>query len=216
MWCDSFYTVTITTYNRSVNDYGYRLDEGDILIEGYAVVFNQPDREHDRFESSALDDALRRFKERGYLGISHHHKTSVALGSVLEMHKTPRGVYIVGRIDKQVSSSPWYSHYEAIRRGGVRGLSIGAGKKFVRERLPDGTRSIAHVEDLIEISVTATPVSPDTHFSVVPWSASEPGEMERLRRKVGRHALEIKLDDAARRAALKDELMAPVRAAVLS
>lgn len=193
-------------------DYGYRLDDGDLLIAGYAVVFDEPDRERDRFESSALDDALRRFKERGHLGIHFHHRIPVILGSVLEMKKTDRGIYVVGRVDKQVPSSPWHAHYEGIRKGGIRGLSIGAGK-FVRETLGDGSRSIARVEDLIEISVTATPAHPATAFKVVPWSAPKSEEMEKLRRKVGRHALEIRLDESARRAALRDELMAPILAA---
>lgn len=144
------------------------LENGDLLIEGYAAVFAGLDRENENFTTAAFDRGIEDFKARGTKPLCYHHKKDIVLGEVLDLEKEEsKGVKMRARVDKQEPSSPWYNYYNGIKKGSIRGLSVGGF--FKRVATPEGLR--IGDTDITEISVTPVPCHPHTEFSVVAGKA---------------------------------------------
>lgn len=154
---------------KAVDDQTVTVEEnGDLIIEGYAAVFDGLDREGENFAEGAFQRGIKAFLG-GQAGLCYHHKHEKLLGRVLDLHEEEgKGLKMRARVDAAIRSHPELGvYYEQIRRGTLNALSVGG---FFRRKLTDAGRKIVDM-DFTEISVTPVPVHPGTHFAVVAGKA---------------------------------------------
>lgn len=134
-------------------------DGGDLYIEGYASDYGV-DRQDEAFEPGAFDQAITDFMKNPAL--IYHHDFAKSLGVVEALERRDEGLWMRARVDKPAAGSWAEDVYNKIKRGSIKGLSVGG--RFHRRLSPSGPR--IHRADLVEISVTPTPVNPRTLFAV--------------------------------------------------
>jgi HK97 family phage prohead protease len=173
------------------------LASGELLISGYLTRWSELDREGDRMVRGSFAKAIPAFL-KSHAPLCYGHKLREVLGRVIDLSEDAVGVKMVAKVNRQPESSPLRWVYDAIRNRTIRGLSAGA--IFKRLRRFDGTADIMGV-DLVECSVTGTPMLPSTSFEIVSagkamelWGTED--RVARLRRDVAalreaRHALEV-------------------------
>ena len=145
------------------------LENGDLLIEGYAAVFDGIDRQDENFAEGAFQRGIKSFLE-SQASLCFHHKHDHLLGSVLDLREEEgKGLKMKARVDFQPESSPLRWIYNSIKKGSMKGLSVGG---FFKRKLTDAGWRIADM-DFTEISVTPVPVHPGTSFAVVAGKALE-------------------------------------------
>lgn len=144
------------------------LENGDLIIEGYAAVFSGLDRENENFTTGAFDRGIKAFIDRATRPLCFHHKKDIVLGEVISLTKEEgKGLKMRARVDFQPEGSPWRHLYNGIKKGSIRGLSVGGF--FKRVSTAAGLR--IGDTDITEISVTPVPCHPHTEFSVVAGKA---------------------------------------------
>lgn len=144
-------------------------ENGDLIIEGYAAVFEGDDREGENFaDTKALDQGIADFLAK-QSALCYHHKHDKLLGKVLELGREEgKGLRMKARVDGAIRSHPELkTYYEQIKKGSLNGLSIGG---FFKRAIVGGLQKITGV-DFTEISVTPVPVHPGTNFAVVAGKA---------------------------------------------
>ncbi len=158
------------------------LANGDLIIEGWAARFEGTDRQGENFAEGCFRRGIKSFLN-GNPTLAYHHKHDLVLGAVLDLKEVPgEGLWMRARVDHQPESSPVRWVYNAIKRGTMKGLSVGG---FFRRKLTEAGRRIVDL-DFVEVSVTACPVHSGTGFSVVEGKAitdpvtSIDARMERL------------------------------------
>lgn len=145
------------------------LENGDLIIEGYAAVFEGIDREGENFMGGAFQRGIKSFLD-GQASLCYHHKHDHAIGSVLDLREEEgKGLWMRARVDNQPESSPLRWIYNGIKKGSMKGLSVGG---FFKRKLTGLGWRIADM-DFTEISVTPVPVHPGTNFAVVAGKALE-------------------------------------------
>jgi HK97 family phage prohead protease len=145
------------------------LDNGDLLIDGYAAVFEGDDREGENFaDASTLEHGIKSFLN-GQAGLCYHHKHDKLLGKVLHLGREEgKGMRMKARVDGAIRSHPELkTYYEQIKNGSLNALSIGG---FFKRGIGALANKIVGV-DFTEISVTPVPVHPGTSFAVVAGKA---------------------------------------------
>lgn len=149
------------------------LDNGDLLIEGYAAVFDGIDREGENFIPGAFQRGIKSFLN-SQASLNFHHKHDHGIGKVLDLDEEEgKGLKMKARVDFQPESSPLRYIYNAIKKGTYKGLSVGG---FFKRKLTEAGWRIADM-DFTEISVTPVPVHPGTSFAVVAGKALEDIEL---------------------------------------
>lgn len=144
-------------------------DNGDLIIEGYAAVFEGDDREGENFaDVAALEHGIKSFVD-GQAGLCYHHKHDKLLGKVLDLKREQgKGLKMKARVDGAIRKHPELgTYYEQIKNGSLNALSIGG---FFKRAVVGGLQKITGV-DFTEISVTPVPVHPGTNFAVVAGKA---------------------------------------------
>lgn len=133
------------------------LASGDLEVSGYCVVWNGLDAEGETFLKGALADAIPTFLERSGVLAWHHRPGEYPLGRVLEMREDDVGVWFRARLDKPDVGAPTRWLYDAVKRGTMRGVSIGG---FFGDRVATGgfSRAIHKVLRLTEVSLTTRPM----------------------------------------------------------
>lgn len=150
------------------------LDDGDLLIEGTAAVYDGIDREGENFEKGAFERGIKSFLN-GQAALCYHHKHDHLLGKVIELEEVEgKGLKFKARVDHQPETSPLRHLYNAVKKGSLRGVSVGG---FFRRKLTEAGRKISDV-DLTEISLTPVPVHNQTSFAVVAGKALEGMDVE--------------------------------------
>lgn len=137
-------------------------EHGDLYIEGYAADF-EVDRQDEAFEPGAFEEGLKSFMATNPVML-YHHKYDQALGQFVDARLDQKGLWVKGRVDKPTPGS-WAEDVVAkIKRGTIRGFSVGG---IFKRRLNQATgRPSIFKCDLAEISVTPFPVNPRTMFGV--------------------------------------------------
>lgn len=161
---------------------------GDLYIEGYASDY-EADRQDEFFEPGAVNDGLKSYIETNPI-LLYHHKFSQALGQVVEARVDDVGVWVKARIDKPARGSWAEDVFQKVKRGTIRGFSIG-GRFFRRPDQKSGMTRI-YKADIHEISVTPYPINPRTLFAVA-QKAFEDAEDENVRRVEELEAMAEKL-----------------------
>lgn len=145
-------------------------ENGDLIIEGYAAVFDGMDREGENFADlpQTFDAGIKAFLGQ-QSALCYHHKSDKCLGSVLELQREEgKGLRMKARVDGAISKHPELGvYYEQIKKGTLRGLSIGG---FFKRAVVGGLQKITGV-DFTEVSVTPVPIHPGTNFAVVAGKA---------------------------------------------
>ena len=140
---------------------GKAVEEGDDLyIEGYASDFDV-DRDNEYIAPGALQKALDAYMQNPVL--CYHHKMSDAMGQVVEARVDSKGLWIKARVDQPEPGTEAANRFRQVAKGTLRGFSIGGFFKKAVER----GRTIINEIDLVEISLTPTPVNPRTLGTVV-------------------------------------------------
>lgn len=142
-------------------------ENGDLVIEGYAAVWDGEDRQGENFAPGAFQRAAKAFLDSGG-PLCFHHKHEQVLGSVTELEEDDKGLRMKARVDGAVAQDPFLkTKYEQIKKGTLRGLSVGG---YFKRALVEGKRRIADM-DFTEISVTGVPVHTGPSFAVVAGKA---------------------------------------------
>lgn len=136
--------------------------DGDLIIEGYASDYDA-DRQDEFFEPGAVNEGLKAYMESNPI-LLYHHKTGHALGQVIEARIDDVGAWVKARIDKPAPGSWAQDVYQKVKRGTIRGFSIG-GRFFRHLDRKSGLTKI-YKADIHEISVTPYPINPRTLFGV--------------------------------------------------
>lgn len=145
------------------------LENGDLIIEGYAAVFDGLDRQNENFAEGAFERGIKSFLN-GTASLNYHHKHDTNIGSVLDLREEEgKGLKMKARVDFQEKTSPIRWIYDGIRKGSIKGLSVGG---FFKRKLTELGYRISDC-DFTEISVTPVPVHPGTSFAVVAGKALE-------------------------------------------
>lgn len=145
------------------------LEDGDLLIEGWAANFEGIDRDGENFAPGAFKRAIDRFLG-AQASLVFHHKPDMGIGKVVDLKEVEgKGLYMKARVDHQPESSPLRYIYNAIKKGTYSGLSVGG---FFKRAMTELGQRIADV-DMTEISVTPVPVHPGTSLAVVAGKALE-------------------------------------------
>ena len=135
------------------------LRSGDLEISGYALTWNTLDADGETFIRGALRDAIPAFIESGGVLAWQHRPADHPLGRVLEMEEDDVGVRFKARVDHQPASSPLRFLYDAIKRGTMRGCSIGG---YFGDRRPTVFGDlIERVVRITELSLTTHPKDPN-------------------------------------------------------
>jgi HK97 family phage prohead protease len=142
-------------------------ENGDLIIEGWAAVFDGQDRQNENFTDGAFKAGIKSFLE-GQSSLCFHHKHDHGIGKVLELEEVEgKGLRMKARVDHQPESSPLRYIYNAVKKGTYNALSVGG---FFKRKLTEAGYKIGGV-DFTEISVTPVPVHPGTNFAVVAGKA---------------------------------------------
>lgn len=141
--------------------------DGDLIIEGYAAVFDGVDRQGENFAPGAFQRGCKAFLD-SQASLCYHHKKDMVLGKVLNLQEDEKGLKMRARVDGATKNHPILGTiYEQVKRGTFNGLSV---KGFFRRMMtPQGPR-IGDM-DFTEISITGVPVHPGTNFSVLAGKA---------------------------------------------
>lgn len=135
-------------------------DDGTVFIEGYASDFGL-DRQNEAFEDGAFQKSMETFMATNPVLLYHHHFDQ-ALGQIVDYQHRRDGMWVKARVDPAEPGTILADVVRKIKTGAVRGFSVGG--KFHR-RKADG-KTLIHTADIMEISVTPTPVNPRTLFAV--------------------------------------------------
>jgi HK97 family phage prohead protease len=143
-------------------------ENGDLIIEGYAAVFNGQDRQNENFTDGAFTAGIKSFLN-GQASLCYHHKHDQCLGKVLDLREEEgKGLKMKARVDGAIKNHPVLgTYYEQIKKGTLNALSVGG---FFKRKLTEAGYKINGV-DFTEISVTPVPVHPGTNFAVVAGKA---------------------------------------------
>lgn len=141
-------------------------DDGDLIIEGFAAIYDGEDRQGENFAPGAFDRGIKSFLN-STASLNYHHKLDHGIGKVLELEDTPKGLRMKARVDYQPDSSPLRYIYNGVKKGTYSGLSVGGF--FKRGRVEGKPKIVA--TDLTEISVTPVPVHPAPSFGVIAGKA---------------------------------------------
>jgi HK97 family phage prohead protease len=143
-------------------------DNGDLIIEGYAAVFDGDDRQGENFTDGAFQRGIKAFLG-GQSALCYHHKHDKLLGKVLNLQEEEgKGLKMTARVDGAIKNHPELGTlYAQINNGSLNALSVGG---LFKRALVAGKQKITDM-DFTEISVTPVPVHPGTSFAVIAGKA---------------------------------------------
>ncbi len=158
------------TDQNATQDVVTELEDGDLLIEGWAADFSGLDRQHENFAEGAFQRGIKSFLS-GQAALCYHHKHDKVLGRVLDLEEVEgKGLRLRARIDGAVRKHPELGTiYEQIKRGTINALSVGG---FFKRKMTEAGWKISDV-DMTEISCTPVPMHTKTSFAVVAGKALE-------------------------------------------
>lgn len=162
-------TFAFTVGGKALTDESIKVEDesGDLIIEGYAAVWEGEDRQGENFAPGAFQRATKAFLEAGS-PLCFHHKRDHVLGKVEELEEDDKGLRMRARVDGEIKDHPILkSIYGQIKKGTLKGLSVGG---FFKRAMIEGKQKIADM-DFTEISVTGVPMHTSPSFAVVAGKA---------------------------------------------
>jgi HK97 family phage prohead protease len=142
---------------------------GDLIVEGYAAVWDGDDREGENFVPEAFQHGVKTFLE-GQAAFCYGHKHDKLLGRFLDLRPDGKGLRFRARVDGAIQTHPELkTYYQQIKNGSLRGMSVGG---FFHRGEVEGKQKIVKC-DLTEISAVPVPCHPGTSLTVVAGKALE-------------------------------------------
>lgn len=145
-------------------------EDGSVYVQGYASDFGL-DRQDEIFEPGAFEEGMKAFRKNPV--VLYHHKHDQPLGQVTEFEHRPEGLWVKARLDAPEPNTNTADIVKKVVSGTIRGFSIGG--KFHRRKQSGGQTRI-HAADILELSLTPTPVNPRTLAEVA--TKAFPGDEE--------------------------------------
>jgi hypothetical protein len=147
------------------------LEDGSMLLEGFAIVFAGLDRTLENFAPGCLARTCKSFLE-GSAPLCYHHRTGDVLGKVLELVEVPGvGVRFKARVDGAIKNHPTLGTlYHQIKNGTLTGASLAGFFKRVGNKIVD--------VDATELSITGVPCHSQPAFAVVEGKAWQLASVE--------------------------------------
>lgn len=139
---------------------------GDLLIEGWAAKYDEPDRQMEYFMPGAFAQTWDNFKKLG-APLLFQHDSKLQIGQVEELTEKAEGVWMKARMPKP-NSPQLLDVWENVKRGFTKGLS--SKGMFTKQLLPTGGARVRDV-DLYEISVTPVAVGASATIETVAQKA---------------------------------------------
>lgn len=163
------------------------LEDGDLIIEGWASEFEGNDRQGENFAPDAFERSIKGFLD-GSAPLCYHHKHDKVLGKVLDLEEVKdRGLRMRARVDGAIKDHPELGAiYHQIKKGTLNALSVGG---FFRRKLTGDGPKICDM-DFLEISVTGVPVHPKPAFAVVAGKALDDFPVEPKQKGKGKKKAE--------------------------
>lgn len=165
---DSDNLFAFTVGGKALGDESVSVAEnGDLILEGYAAVWEGDDREGENFAPGACQRATKAFIDAGG-PLCYHHKGDHQLGAVTELEENQKGLRFRARVDGEIQKHPVLAtYYHQIKKGTLKGVSIGG---FFQKAIINGKKKIVDM-DFTEISITGVPMHTGPSFSVVAGKA---------------------------------------------
>ena len=136
---------------------------GSNVFAGYASLFNRRDRSGDIVEPGAFAETLKRSGAQG-VRMLFQHDPAEPVGTWLELRETRHGLYVEGRLDRNVQRGRELA--SLIESRGLDGLSIGF--RTVRARADRAARARRLVQvELWEISLVSFPMQDGARVSAM-------------------------------------------------
>ena len=161
-------TFAFTAGGKALTDESVEVAEnGDLIIRGYAAVWEGDDRQGENFAPGAFQRATKAFIEAGG-PLCFHHKRDHILGKVTRLEEDQKGLAMEARVDGEIQKHPVLGTiYNQIKKGTLKGLSVGG---IFKRAIIAGKQKIADM-DFTEISVTGVPMHTGPSFAVVAGKA---------------------------------------------
>jgi hypothetical protein len=170
------------------------LERGDLLIQGWAIRFDEIDRESEAWDgtSEVLWRSVQRFvADRGPLAHHHDHRTA-GIGRVIDAERVPGvGIRVKAIIGYQPPGSPWRHIYDAARRHFLPRFSFGGlFKRRLTEKGP-----VIEDADLLELSICGQSVGRGTTWELLAEKALTAPEGKAL--NAHGDVIDLPMDDLA-------------------
>ena len=145
---------------------------GTGVFTGYASLFGKRDSAGDIVMPGAFAESI---KKRGAENIRmlFQHDPAEPVGTWLDIHETPKGLFVQGRLDKNVQRGR--ELLSLLESGGLDGLSIGFKTVLAKQDRMSKSRQL-HTIDLWEISLVTFPMLEGARVSTVKsrsWAVAE-------------------------------------------
>jgi HK97 family phage prohead protease len=138
-------------------------DQSPGVLEGYAAVFGNPDRDDDIIVPGAFTAGLDDFKACGFLCDAHDWRSE--LGTILEAKEDDHGLWVQSEFyptpDAQNARAKLV---EKLKRGRAQQMSIGF--RVLKSEAAKGHRRITEIE-LYEVSIVSVAANPATRVTAV-------------------------------------------------
>lgn len=145
---------------------------GSGVFTGYASLFGRRDSQGDTVMPGAFAASLKRKGPDG-IRMLFQHNPAEPVGNWLELRETERGLYVRGRLNKEVQRGR--ELLALLEAGGLDGLSIGFKTIRARKDRAMATRQLLEI-DLWEISLVTFPMLDGARVATVKsraWTQAE-------------------------------------------
>jgi HK97 family phage prohead protease len=143
--------------------------DGPGILEGYAAVFGNVDRDNEVIVPGAFARSLEDFKTSGFLCNGHNWKEE--LGTIVDAKEDDQGLFVVAEFFSTPDAQQVRSRLaEKQARGRRQGMSIGYRVKSADKR--NGVRYLQEI-DVMEASVVTVPANPQARVSAIKESDPE-------------------------------------------
>ena len=145
---------------------------GSGVFTGYASLFGARDQSGDVVMAGAFAASL---KTRGAAGVRmlFQHDAAEPVGTWIDLHETPRGLHVTGRLDPNVQRAR--ELFSLLESKGLDGLSIGFRTVRARRDKASAARLLTEI-DLWEISLVTFPMLSGARVTGVTCATARKGK----------------------------------------
>jgi len=127
---------------------------GSGVFVGYASLFGERDQSGDVVMPGAFAASLKK-RRAADVRMLFQHDAAEPVGTWIDMHETPKGLHVTGRLDRNVQRG--HELFSLLESKGLDGLSIGFRTVRARRDRASAARLLTEI-DLWEISLVTFPM----------------------------------------------------------
>jgi uncharacterized protein len=144
---------------------------GSGVFVGYASLFGERDQSGDVVMPGAFAASLKK-RRAADVRMLFQHDAAEPVGTWIDMHETPKGLHVTGRLDRNVQRGR--ELYSLLESKGLDGLSIGFRTVRARRDRASASRLLTEI-DLWEISLVTFPMLSGARVTGVKCVANRKG-----------------------------------------